>query len=150
MHAIEDDKNPDINSHVDAMLQREFNAGGVTQKKAASRIAKRLGGTDSYGSPQNEYGNVYLQMRDYVDLAEDVTLQAALKQAKENGDTDRAKAIDHARRQITEVKKDLAEVPYMTNHGTEVTAADIMQELRALRKQLMEELGIAPMRQPNR
>ena len=101
MHAIEDDEKPDINAHVDAMLKREFEAGGRTQKPAGSRIAKRLGGTDSYGSPQNEYGQVYLQMRDYVDLAEDVMLQVALKNAKDSGDTDRAKDIESARRQIT-------------------------------------------------
>ena len=150
MHAIEDDKNPDINARVDAMLKREFEAGGRTQKPAGSRIAKRLGGTDSYGSPQNEYGQVYLQMRDYVDLAEDVTLQAALKKAKADGDTDRAKDIESARRQITEVKKDLADAPYTLSDGTEITAKDIMQELRDLRKSLMEELSIAPMQQPNR
>jgi len=150
MHAIEDDKKPDINAHVDAMLKREFEARGRTQKPAGSRIAKRLGGTDSYGSPQNEYGQVYLQMRDYIDLAEDVTLQTALKKAKESGDAERAKDIESARRQITEVKKDLAEVPYTLSDGTEVTAKDIMQELRELRRSLMSELGIAPMQQPNR
>ena len=142
MHAIEDDEKPDINAHVDAMLKREFEARGRTQKPAGSRIAKRLGGTDSYGSPQNEYGQVYLQMRDYIDLAEDVTLQAALKKAKDSGDTDRAKDIESARRQITEVKKDLTEVPYTLSDGTEVTAKDIMQELRELRKNLLSELGI--------
>jgi len=135
---------------VDAMLKREFEARGRTQKPAGSRIAKRLGGTDSYGSPQNEYGQVYLQMRDYIDLAEDVTLQTALKKAKESGDAERAKDIESARRQITEVKKDLAEVPYTLSDGTEVTAKDIMQELRELRRSLMSELGIAPMQQPNR
>ena len=142
MHAIEDDEKPDINAHVDAMLKREFEAGGRTQKPAGIRIAKRLGGTDSYGSPQNEYGQVYLQMRDYVDLAEDVTLQVALKNAKDSGDTDRAKDIESARRQITEVKKDLTEVPYTLSDGTEITAKDIMQELRDLRKNLLSELGI--------
>ena len=150
MHAIEDDEKPDINAHVDAMLKREFEAGGRTQKPAGSRIAKRLGGTDSYGSPQNEYGQVYLQMRDYVDLAEDVMLQAALKKAKDSGDTDRAKDIESARRQITEVKKDLTEVPYTLSDGTEVTAKDIMQELRDLRKNLLNELGITTQQQPNR
>ena len=150
MHAIEDGMKPDINAHVDAMLKREFEAGGLTQKPAGSRIAKRLGGTDSYGSPQNEYGQVYLQMRDYIDLAEDVTLQAALKKAKESGDADRAKDIESARRQITEVKKDLTEVPYTLSDGTVVTAIDIMQELRDLRKSLMSELGITTQQQPNR
>lgn len=142
MHAIEDDEKPDIDAHVDAMLKREFEARGRTQKPAGSRIAKRLGGTDSYGSPQNEYGQVYLQMRDYVDLAEDVMLQVALKNAKDSGDTDRAKDIESARRQITEVKKDLTEVPYTLSDGTEITAKDIMQELRDLRKNLLSELGI--------
>ena len=150
MHAIEDDMKPDINAHVDAMLKREFEAGGRTQKPAGSRIAKRLGGTDSYGSPQNEYGQVYLQMRDYIDLAEDVMLQTALKKAKDSGDTDRAKDIESARRQITEVKKDLAEVPYTLSDGTEVTAKDIMLELRDLRKNLLSELGITTQQQPNR
>jgi len=89
-------------------------------------------------------------MRDYIDLAEDVTLQTALKKAKESGDAERAKDIESARRQITEVKKDLAEVPYTLSDGTEVTAKDIMQELRELRRSLMSELGIAPMQQPNR
>ena len=142
MHAIEDDEKPDINAHVDAMLKREFEARGRTQKPAGSRIAKRLGGTDSYGSPQHEYGQVYLQMRDYVDLAEDVMLQVALKNAKDSGDTDRAKDIESARRQITEVKKDLTEVPYTLSDGTVITAKDIMQELRDLRKNLLSELGI--------
>lgn len=81
-------------------------------------------------------------MRDYVDLAEDVMLQVALKNAKDSGDTDRAKDIESARRQITEVKKDLTEVPYTLSDGTEITAKDIMQELRDLRKNLLSELDI--------
>ncbi len=127
----------------DNKLQEKHNTEDIQMKKIVGKeAAKRLGGTDSYGSPQNEYGQVYLQMRDYVDLAEDVTLQTALKNAKERGDTDRVKDIESARRQITEVKKDLADAPYNLEDGTKVTAKDIMQELRELRKNLMEELGI--------
>ena len=132
-------------------LQEKHNTEDIQMKKIVGKeAAKRLGGTDSYGSPQNEYGQVYLQMRDYVDLAEDVTLQTALKNAKERGDADRAKDIESARRQITEVKKDLTEVPYTLSDGTVVTAIDIMQELRDLRKSLMSELGITTQQQPNR
>jgi N12 class adenine-specific DNA methylase/transposase len=132
-------------------LQEKHNTEDIQMKKIVGKeAAKRLGGTDSYGSPQNEYGQVYLQMRDYIDLAEDVTLQAALKKAKESGDADRAKDIESARRQITEVKKDLTEVPYTLSDGTVVTAIDIMQELRDLRKSLMSELGITTQQQPNR
>ena len=65
-----------------------------------------------------------------------------MKNAKDSGDTDRAKDIESARRQITEVKKDLTEVPYTLSDGTEITAKDIMQELRDLRKNLLSELGI--------
>lgn len=127
----------------DNKLQEKHNTEDIQMKKIVGKeAAKRLGGTDSYGSPQNEYGQVYLQMRDYVDLAEDVTLQTALKNAKERGDTDRVKDIESARRQITEVKKDLADAPYNLEDGTKVTAKDIMQELRELRKNLMDELGI--------
>ena len=135
----------------DDKLQDVFDGGDMLLRSlAAKEGAKRLGGTDSYGSPQNEYGQVYLQMRDYVDLAEDVMLQAALKKAKDSGNTDRAKDIESARRQITEVKKDLTEVPYTLSDGTEVTAKDIMQELRDLRKNLLNELGITTQQQPNR
>jgi len=79
-----------------------------------------------------------------------VILQTAQKKAKDSGDTDRAKDIESARRQITEVKKDLAEVPYTLSDGTEVTAKDIMLELRDLRKNLLSELGITTQQQPNR
>ena len=135
----------------DNKLQEKHNTEDIQMKKIVGKeAAKRLGGTDSYGSPQNEYGQVYLQMRDYVDLAEDVTLQTALKNAKERGDTDRVKDIESARRQITEVKKDLADAPYNLEDGTKVTAKDIMQELRVLRRSLMEELGITTKQQLNR
>ena len=135
----------------DNKLQEKHNTEDIQMKKIVGKeAAKRLGGTDSYGSPQNEYGQVYLQMRDYIDLAEDVMLQTALKKAKDSGDTDRAKDIESARRQITEVKKDLAEVPYTLSDGTEVTAKDIMLELRDLRKNLLSELGITTQQQPNR
>ena len=135
----------------DDKLQDVFDRGDMLLRSLAGKEgAKRLGGTDSYGSPQNEYGQVYLQMRDYIDLAEDVMLQTALKKAKDSGDTDRAKDIESARRQITEVKKDLAEVPYTLSDGTEVTAKDIMMELRDLRKNLLSELGITTQQQPNR
>ena len=135
----------------DDKLQDVFDRGDMLLRSLAGKEgAKRLGGTDSYGSPQNEYGQVYLQMRDYIDLAEDVMLQTALKKAKDSGDTDRAKDIESARRQITEVKKDLAEVPYTLSDGTEVTAKDIMLELRDLRKNLLSELGITTQQQPNR
>lgn len=142
MHAVEDDKHPDIDRNIDAMLEREFNAGGRTQKSAGSRIARRLGGTDGYGSPGDAYGEVYLQMRSYVDLAEDVLLQVELKKSKEAGDIERSKSIDRARREITEVKKDLTEA------DTDEDRNSIMEELRALRREKMEELGISM--RPNR
>ena len=121
-----------------------------TRKMVGKVVADRIGGKDTYGSPDTEYGKIYLDKRDYIDLVEDVLLQTALKKAKDSGDTDRAKDIESARRQITEVKKDLAEVPYTLSDGTEVTAKDIMLELRDLRKNLLSELGITTQQQPNR
>lgn len=136
MHAIEDDKNPDINTHIDAMLRREFEAGGRTRKPAGSRIAKRLGGTDSYGSPQTEYDEVYSRMRDYVDLAEDVMIQAALKKAKERGDTETIREIEKARREMTEVKKELSYTE------SDYDRRRVMDVIRDQRHEIMKYLGL--------
>ena len=132
-------------------LEGLYDTGNAdTRKMVGKVVADRIGGKDTYGSPDTEYGKIYLDKRDYIDLVEDVMLQTALKKAKDSGDIDRAKDIESARRQITEVKKDLAEVPYTLSDGTEVTAKDIMLELRDLRKNLLSELGITTQQQPNR
>ena len=142
MHAIEDDKNPDIDKRVDDMLKREFEYGGIPQKSAANTIAKRMGGRDTYGNPKSGYAQTYYWLRDYTDLAQDVALQAEEQKAKESGDTDRAKRIAAARREVTSIKKDLAELPFTLDDGTEVTTDDVMKELREVRSRYLEEFGI--------
>jgi hypothetical protein len=121
----------------------DSNSGDMELRKmAGSEIAKHLGGRDSYGSPKSEYGQIYLQERSYVDIAEDVLLQTAESQAKENGDTEREKAIKRARANITNIKKALAETPYTDAAGNKVTAGDVMDRLRKTRRKLMDELDI--------
>lgn len=149
LHEIEDDKNPDYNQRVDAMLKREFSGGGLTQQKAGSVIAKRMGGKDTYGSPDTEYGEIYLQKRDYFDLAEDVLLQSEWKKAKDSGDTERASAIDKARKELTTIKKGKhtksANIPGLGEGDDD----KVMEQLRTRRREILKEFGITP-QQTNR
>ena len=149
LHEIEDDKHPDYNQRVDAMLKREFSGGGLTQQKAGSVIAKRMGGKDTYGSPDTEYGEIYLQKRDYFDLAEDVLLQSEWKKAKDSGDTERASAIDKARKELTTIKKGKhtksANIPGLGEGDDD----KVMEQLRTRRREILKEFGITP-QQTNR
>ena len=132
LHSIDDGKKPDVEKQIDATLKREFEKGGVTKKKAAQQIAKRLGGKDSYGSAKTDYGQVYARKRDYFDLAEDVVLQTAIKRAKDTDDKGLYMALDMARRNLSEIKKGLG-------HGNDEA---IMRTLRKVRRQTLERHGL--------
>ena len=108
----------------------------------SKEIAKRLEGKDSYGSPKTEYGKAYLEYRDYNDIAEDILLQNAQKEAKEDGFPERAKDIERVRKELTKLRKELTEVPYTLEDGTKVTAEDVMNDIRQVRKEALKEFGI--------
>jgi hypothetical protein len=110
----------------DAMLKKEL----------GKEAAKRLGGKDSYGNPSTDYGEIYLRKRSYIDLAEDVLLQAEESKAKAAGNDDRTKEVSSARSEITSIKKELRDA----TSAQEIE--DIMERLRQRRRELMQELGI--------
>lgn len=127
----------------DGDLESVFNRGDNTLRKLAGKeAAERMGGKDTYGSPSknNLYGQVYSLIRDYNDMAEDILLQNELKKAKQKGDTDRVEEINAAIRDITSIKKDLAETPFTLEDGTEITDKDVMKDLREVRKEYIKEL----------
>ena len=108
----------------------------VLKKSIGKEVAKRLGGTDSYGSPSTDYGDTYLRMRDYIDLAEDILLQSEGAKAKQVGDTEREKDINAARNAITVIKKELTEAT------SEEERQQIMQDIREERKAWLNDLNI--------
>lgn len=127
----------------DEQLEDNFNTDDDLRRKwVGQAVAKRAGGTDSYGSPDTDYGVVYERKRDYTDLAQDILLQIEKKKAKEAGDSDRYKALDRAQRELTTIKKG--------KHTTKVDEPglgegfddEVMTRLRERRKELMKELGI--------
>lgn len=142
IHEIEDDKNPNIDGRVSSMLQREFEKNGETRKSAGARIAKNMGGKDTYGSPTTEYGKIYENKRDYIDLAEDVLLQSESKKAKDSGDKARYKRIESARRKLTEMRKGLERTPYEDSDGNIVTEEDVMNRIRTARRKIIQNLGL--------
>jgi hypothetical protein len=130
----------------DEELMENFNSTqpeDISGRKIMSKeIAKRMDGKDSYGTSKTDYGKVYLEHRDYTDIAEDVLLQNALKEAKQDGYEERAKDIEDVRREITKLKKELTDVPFTLPDGTRVTADDIMNEIRQVRKDALKEFKI--------
>ena len=56
IHSMEDaneGNKPNVDEHVNEMLKKNFERGGYTRKSAGKQIAKRLGGTDTYGHPSD-------------------------------------------------------------------------------------------------
>ncbi|MCR5588107.1 MAG: hypothetical protein K6F72_00665 [Bacteroidales bacterium] len=143
IHKVDDDKElpkDSIDKEVDKMLAENFERGGYTRHPAANRIANRLGGTDSYGGGsalKTEYGKVYERKRDYVDMAEDVLLQVAIKEAKEENDVQRQKGLEAYQRGITEAKEPLG----YPNAKAEVID-NAMARVRTLRRQALDKYGI--------
>lgn len=143
IHKVDDNKElpkDSIDKEVDKMLAENFERGGYTRHSAANRIANRLGGTDSYGGGsalKTEYGKVYERKRDYVDMAEDVLLQVAIKEAKEENDVQRQKGLEAYRRKITEAKEPLG----YPNAKAEVID-NAMARVRTLRRQALDKYGI--------
>ena len=128
---------------IDEALRRQFSHGSdILRDKAADAIAERMGGRDTYGSPKTEYGDRYLLLRDYVDLAEDVLLQSAQKQAEEAGDEERAKRIAKARRELTTIRSGKHTKKENIAGLGEGNDEEVMQRLRKRRRELMDELGL--------
>lgn len=127
----------------DEQLEDNFNTDDDLRRKwVGQAVAKRAGGTDSYGSPKTDYGVVYERKRDYTDLAQDILLQVEKKKAKEAGDNDRYKALDRAQSELTNIKKG--------KHTTKVDEPglgegfddEVMTRLRERRRELLKDLGI--------
>ena len=123
----------------DESLQKAFeeNSDETVKKALGNRAAKRLDAKDTYGSPTTEYGKVYLRMRNYFDMAEDILLQTEEKKAKEAGDEERYNDIKKARKDLTDIKRDLADA------RSDEERNSIMQELRRERTQYLQEFGIS-------
>ncbi len=141
MHDFDDGKVSSVDEVVDETLKSEYNSGGqYTRKAAAKSIAKRLGGTDSYGSSDSDWGKEYERRRSYTDLAEDILLLVEQNRAKEAGDEAREKTINAWREAIRKPAQGME----VRGGDTDVAArnSEIMERVRELRKMAMESLGI--------
>ncbi|MBQ7684372.1 MAG: hypothetical protein IJT48_07760 [Bacteroidaceae bacterium] len=94
------------------VMENSYNLGDAeTRKRIGSMEAKRQGGKDSYGSgnaTKTAHGKVYMEYRDYVDMAGDITLQVAIREARESGDNQLRRALESYCLSINNVKKRLA------------------------------------------
>lgn len=124
-------------------LEGNFNTDDDLRRKwIGQEVAKRVGGVDSYGSPDTDYGMVYERKRDYTDLAQDILLQVEKKKAKEAGDNDRYKALDRAQKELTTIKKGKHTKTIDEPGLGEGFDDEVMTRLRERRKELLSELGI--------
>ena len=98
-----------LENFTDEELERLYNRGDdeLLRRLVGKQVAKRQGNgiQDPYASPRNEYGERYLALRNYNDLAEDILLQSSEHSAREAGQTARADSIKAARGRITALKK---------------------------------------------
>ena len=127
----------------DEQLEDNFNTDDDLRRKwVGQAVAKRAGGTDSYGSPDTDYGMVYERKRDYTDLAQDILLQVEKKKAKEAGDSDRYKALDRAQKELTTIKKGKHTKTVDEPGLGEGFDDEVMTRLRERRRELLKDLGI--------
>ena len=142
------------------------------KKELGKSMAKTYGGTDGIGSSDKKYNQVYADLRDANDIDEDQKIQAAMRAAKEVHDDELAYTIDYVSEYIlgytrsgketkkTKLTKDVREKlgPYADfveglkeekqsrEQGLGALGdgydEDVMELLRDLRKELIDELGI--------
>jgi hypothetical protein len=143
--SISDKAVSEIEERIEDNMSTLFdNSTPTIRDKAGDVIARNMGGTDSYGSPTTGYGIIYERLRDYVDLAEDVQLQVAKKEAKEAGDTELASRIDKMQRELTDLKSGVhtktKNIPGL-GEGSDEDDVRIMDAIREKRYEFLQELG---------
>ena len=130
------------------------NPNDSERRKAVGKVyAKGKGVQDSAGKkpasnwkPETRRSQLkYQRLRDYNDLAEDVLLDVAIDQAKNRGDSEKLKALRDAKKELTEIKRGKHTKTIDINGLGDGSADDdkaIMEELRARRKEILQEYGI--------
>ncbi len=130
------------------------NPNDSERRKAVGKVyAKGKGVQDSAGKkpasnwkPETRRSQLkYQRLRDYNDLAEDVLLDVAIDQAKNRGDGETEKALRDAKKELTEIKRGKHTKTIDINGLGDGSADDdkaIMEELRARRKEILQEYGI--------
>ena len=129
----------------DATYEKEFNAetDKAFRTKIGNKYAVSHGSTSQRNIDNGEaYDAYYNEIKDFADLAEDVMLAAAKKEAEEMGDKARASAIGKAQKHLTSWRKDL-----LWEDGSRVDADEakaVLEDVRQLRREYLKELGIIP------
>lgn len=130
------------------------NPNDSERRKAVGKVyAKGKGVQDSAGKkpasnwkPETRRSQLkHQRLRDYNDLAEDVLLDVAIDQAKNRGDGETEKALRDAKKELTEIKRGKHTKTIDINGLGDGSADDdktIMEELRARRKEILQEYGI--------
>ena len=130
------------------------NPNDSERREAVGKVyAKGKGVQDSAGKkpasnwkPETRRSQLkYQRLRDWTDLAEDVLLDTAIEQAKNRGDDEKLKALRDAKKELTEIKRGKHTETWDVNGLGDGSAEDdkeIMDELRARRKELLRELGV--------
>lgn len=130
------------------------NPNDSERRKAVGKVyAKGKGVQDSAGKkpasnwkPETRRSQLkYQRLRDYNDLAEDVLLDVAIDQAKNRGDHETEKALRDAKKELTEIKRGKHTKTIDINGLGDGSADDdkaIMEELRARRKEILQEYGV--------
>ena len=130
------------------------NPNDSERRKAVGKVyAKGKGVQDSAGKkpagnwkPETRRSQLkYQRLRDWTDLAEDVLLDTAIEQAKNRGDDEKLKALRDAKKELTEIKRGKHTETWDVNGLGDGSAEDdkaIMDELRARRKEILQEYGI--------
>ncbi len=139
----------------DEQLEWNFaNPNDSERRKATGKVyAKGKGVKDTAGQkpasnwkPETRRSQLkYQRLRDWTDLAEDVLIDTAIDQAKNRGDDERLKALQDAKKELTEFKRgkhtETWDIDGLGDGSAENDKA-IMEELRARRKELLRELGV--------
>lgn len=139
----------------DEQLEWNFaNPNDSERRKAVGKAyAKGKGVEDTAGQkpasnskPETRRSQLkYQRLRDWTDLAEDVLLDVAIDQAKNRGDDERLKALQDAKKELTEIKRGVHTETWDIDGLGDGSAEDdkaIMEELRARRKEILREHGV--------
>ena len=126
-------------------MEKYFNEGdSILRKAIGKQYIKNHGLSRDYegGEPNWNAGEdarrahyAYKNQRLYSDLSEDTLLKVAITQAKNRGDNETVKALEDAQKKLKAIKLKLGD-------GSADDDKAIMEELRARRKEILQEYGI--------
>ena len=132
------------------------NPNDSERRKAAAKVYNKRNDVNiqssSWATPGNNWKpetkrshQRYQRYQTWEDLAEDVLLDVAIDQAKNRGDGETEKALRDAKKELTEIKRGKHTKTIDINGLGDGSADDdkaIMEELRARRKEILQEYGI--------